>query len=129
MAAIVFAVMRQGVDTVNLKIGFIQAIGLVTEILSHTRATHEHRIDDVFARVVKGLVLELHQNDRNLALTQGRNARICIAAAHPGWSLLLQVGSWFRIKSEIRPLSIDECCLDRSALTGLMGSHRGHTRQ
>ena len=82
VATIVFTVLGQSIDTIHIKFRLIQSIGLVTEVLSHTRIAREHGFDDFFPGVTEFLVLKLHQNDGNATLTLGGNARVGIAATN-----------------------------------------------
>ena len=70
IATIIGTVLRQRVDTINVKLRLIQAVGLVTEVLSHALIAREHGIDNILACIIELFVLELNKNDGNFALSQ-----------------------------------------------------------
>ena len=129
VAAVILAVLGQSVDAINLKIGLIQAVGLVAEVLAHALVTREHRLDNLLAGIVKLLVLELHQDDGDAALAHCGNARLGIAAAHTQPVLPAREPVGLVLQRQITALSVDKGGLGRRALSGLMGAHGCQARQ
>ena len=80
MAAIIFTVIGQAIDTIHVKLWLVHAIGLVMEVLAHTLGTREHGFNDFLLGVIELFVLELDQDDGNTALSQCRNIGSSIVA-------------------------------------------------
>ena len=126
MPAIILAVLAQGIDAIDIKIGVIQPIGLIAEVLTHAFVASEHRFDNTLAGVVELLVLELDQNDGDASLSHGRNGCVGITAAH-----LERVAArhfpLFGLHGQAAALGLDKRGLTGSAIVCVVGEYSGQS--
>ena len=123
VTTVVLTVLAQRVNAIYLKIWLIQAIGLVTEVLSHALVAREYGIDDFLTGIVELFVFELHQDDGDLARAHSRNARVVIAAAYTQQAFLARRLVGFVLHRQAAALHVDKCILARRALASLVGTY------